>query len=102
MMDLDDTLRHPLTAVSSAIAMVGHLFGFLDPLFGLAGSVLAIVGATAGTWFPLLGVLSSLGEGLAFIPAAAMNNLFLVGAVVYAAYLSESLWEKIEKKLKRS
>jgi uncharacterized protein (DUF697 family) len=101
-MDIGDIVRHPLAAVSAGVGLISQGLGFLDPVLGLVGGLLAAVGSTAGTWFPLLGVLSTLGEGLAFIPAATVNNLFLVGAVVYALYLSDSLVEKLNDQFNRN
>jgi hypothetical protein len=92
---LGELLRHPWTAVTTGLAVVSSSVGVLDPVFGVVGMIIHLVGATAQAWFPLLGVLSSLGQGLAFIPAATAQQAFYVGGAVYALYLSDRLLERL-------
>lgn len=101
---LDDWLRHPWASVSAGLGLAGHGLGVVDPV-GLLGGVFSIVVGTAGTWFPLLGVIRHLGGLVAFIPAALAENAFVVGGLLYASYLALTLvgsWtDRLRQLLKR-
>ncbi|MFB6128373.1 MAG: hypothetical protein ABEJ47_01295 [Halorhabdus sp.] len=87
-------LRHPVTAVSAGVLAVIH------GLHGL-GVIANVLGATAGLWFPLLGVLHTLGTLVSVIPAGLTTPLFVAGAIVYGLYLMDSLWDRLANRLKQ-
>jgi hypothetical protein len=87
-------IKHPWTMFTTGIAALVQGFGLADP-FGMAVGLIHVLGATAGTWFPLLGVLNAIGGLVEVIPKAAMQTLFIVGAVIYALFLSDKLIDRI-------
>ncbi|AUV80653.1 hypothetical protein C2R22_02440 [Salinigranum rubrum] len=84
-MDWKEAVTHPLTALGAVLA---YTAGMIDPIFTL-------VGQTAGIWFPLLGVIDSIGGAVPSIPAALTSKLFVGAALVYAAYLSFQLLGRV-------
>lgn len=89
----EKVLRHPFTAVTAGMAFVLHGLDILGALFGA-------LGATAGLWFPLLGVMNTLGTVVGAIPTSVTTPAFIGGAVLYAVYLTDSLWDSLTKRLK--
>lgn len=92
-MMLEETLKHPYSAVVAGVTLVTGTLGYLDPL-------IQFVGATAGTWYPLVGILWRLGDVVPSIPQEAMTSLFVAGTVVYALYLGGSLLDRLQKFIK--
>lgn len=79
-------LRHPWTAVTAGFGLLGQSLGVVDPLALLDAGMAFVIGSV-DLWYPLLSVLRRLGGVVEFIPTALAENLFVVGALVYAAYL---------------
>lgn len=92
-MNLVETLKHPYSAVAGGLAIISGYLGMLDPL-------LQLIGATAGTWYPLIGILWRLGGMIPAVPKGAMSMLFIGGTVVYALYLGDSLLDRLENFIK--
>lgn len=90
-MDWKEVITHPVTALTGVLA---YTAGVIDPIF-------ALVGQTAGIWFPLLGVIDSIGGAVPSIPAALTSKLFVGAALVYAAYLSYQLLGRVTAFLER-
>lgn len=90
-MALTDILMHPLTA----IATVGSALLAVVP----AGApVWEFIGATAGTWFPLLAV--SAGTILPNVGYADLGTTLLVGAgIVYVAVYADRFIERTQEYL---
>jgi hypothetical protein len=85
-------IRHPWTTVVGGLGLAGQSLGVVDPL-GLTMGLATMITSTAGTWFPLLGVLKGLGGMVAWIPTSLAEQAFIVGAVLYAGYLALSLFD---------
>lgn len=96
---------HPYTAVTTALGVTGQSLGVVDP-FGLLVGLADMVMSTAGTWFPILGAMRHLGGLVGFVPAGLAEQAFVVGAVIYVAYLSLTLADawlaRLKELLKRN
>jgi len=93
---LGKVLRHPVSAVSAGFGLVTHGAGMLDATIS---AVIGLIGATAGTWFPLLGLMNQAAAFIAWIPKGVTSTVFVAGIAVYALYLGDSLLEQIQKYL---
>lgn len=85
-------IHNPWTTVVGGLGFAGQSLGVVDPV-GLAMGLTTMITSTAGTWFPLLGVLKGLGGMVAWIPTSLAEQAFIVGAVLYAGYLVLSLFD---------
>lgn len=93
-------LQHPWTALTTGFGAIASGFGFIDP-FALVGTLAHLVGTTAGTWFPMLGVLRGLGGTVAAIPSSLTTTAFVTGAALYLVYLSRDLLVRAKQTLTR-
>lgn len=93
---LGKVLRHPFAAASAGIGLVTHGAGMLD---ATVSAVLGLIGATAGTWFPLLGLMNQAAAFIAWIPRGITSTVFVAGIAVYALFLADSLVEQVSKYL---
>ena len=93
-------LHHPVASVTAGLGLAGQGLGMVDPI-GLLGGVMSMVVGTAGTWFPLLGILRTLGGFVAFIPAGLAENAFVAGGLLYASYLALTLFDSWTDRLKQ-
>lgn len=88
--DLIDWLQHPWASLTAGLGLAGHGLGMVDPV-SLLGAVFSMIIGTAGTWFPLLGILRHLGDLVAFIPAVLAERAFVAGGLLYAGWLALTL-----------
>lgn len=93
-------LHHPWTALTTGFGAIASGFGVIDP-FALVASLAHIIGATAGTWFPMLGVLRGLGSTVGAIPSSLTTAAFVGGAALYLVYLSRDLLARVKQTLSR-
>jgi hypothetical protein len=88
---LTEFLIHPLTG----LAVVGSAVLSLVPAFG---PVWEFVGATSGTWFPLVAV--SAGTILPEIGLQSLGSkVLLAAAIVYVAVYADRLAERLQQRL---
>lgn len=88
-MQVIETLKHPITALSVVLSVVGQLgFGVFDPTW-------ALVSSTANLWFPALAT-----TGATILPELGLPDLgtkiLLGAALVYVGVQLDRLFAKVQ------
>jgi len=78
-------VTHPGAAGVAVASLLAGSFDLIEPALGF-------LAATVGTWYPLLGTLSSIAGMVPALPAGLFEDLFLFGAVAYAGLLLYRLY----------
>lgn len=87
---LRDVILHPLTAGTVVLSALASTLGPLAPLWDF-------LGATAGTWFPIVAV--SAGTILPNIGYGKLGTLLLVSAgVLYVAIYTDRFIDRIQER----
>ena len=85
---LDSIVRSPVTWASAILTSLAGVLGFIDPVW-------TFVGSTASYWFPAIAVsATNIAPVVPWLDQGTANQVLLLAAFVYVAYLVDKLAER--------
>lgn len=90
---IKEVILHPISFLLGLFSLLNYIFGTFEPLFNF-------LGATWGTWYPILTISASeLLPRLDFVPKGTGDKVLIFGSILVVLVLIDKFGEKIWNKI---